>query len=320
MIATRRLGGTDLQVSTLGMGCSRLGAFWQRRSVAAGRRALEEAVDQGVTFFDTADSYARGISERLVGSALGAVREHVVICTKVGYLKTPSAVALAADSAGGGSGGAAAGRAGSLLPALRGAAGRSGATQCFTSQYVERAAERSLRRLGTDHLDVLLLHSPPYDVIVGAAFSDAVGRLRQAGKVRHFGISCDTTRDAMAALASPGLDCLELAYNPLVARAAAEPLAEAERRGVGVIARSVFGDGALLGPAAARSASTSQVARACLQHALAGPGVAVALAGMSRSEHVRRNVALLEAGPLPDDEQQRVVREIERDGGGTTTC
>ena len=63
----RPLGATGLTVSALGMGCAKLGAFWQGRSPGEGRRALDAALHAGVTLFDTADCYARGISERLVG-------------------------------------------------------------------------------------------------------------------------------------------------------------------------------------------------------------------------------------------------------------
>jgi aryl-alcohol dehydrogenase-like predicted oxidoreductase len=255
MIPARRFGGTGLDVSALGMGCARLGAFWQRRSPTAGLRALREAADAGITFFDTADSYARGISERLVGRALAG--RQVVVCTKVGYLKTPAAKAAARPHGGG--------------------------TQCFAPEYVRLAAERSLRRLGTDTLDVLLLHSPPRAVIERAAFLDAAGRLREQGKVRAFGVSCDAPADALAALALPEVEVLEIAYNERVAVEAKPVLEDASRRGVAVIARSVFGDRTLL------AGSSSE---ACLRFALGAPGIAVALAGMSRPEHVRANVAL----------------------------
>ena len=68
----RPLGGTGLMVSALGMGCAKLGAFWQGRSPAEGRRAIDAARHAGINLFDTADCYARGISERLLGRALRA--------------------------------------------------------------------------------------------------------------------------------------------------------------------------------------------------------------------------------------------------------
>ena len=95
----RPLGATGLEVSALGMGCAKLGAFWQGRSPAEGRRAIDAARRAGINLFDTADCYARGISERLLGRALLAEPGDVVVCTKVGLLKTPLAV-LSARRAG----------------------------------------------------------------------------------------------------------------------------------------------------------------------------------------------------------------------------
>lgn len=255
MISTRPLGRTGMEVSALGMGCARLGAFWQGRSPTSGLRALYEALDAGITFFDTADSYARGISERLVGRAVRG--RDVSVCSKVGYLKTPVAKAAARPYGGG--------------------------AQCFAPGYVRLAAERSLRRLGTETLDVLLLHSPPATVITEGAFLDAAARLREQGKVRAFGISCDTPDDALAALGLPQVEVVELAYNLGVAEPARPVLTEAACRGTAVIARSVFGDGALLAGSSPED---------CLRFALEAPAVSVALAGMSRPEHVRANAAL----------------------------
>lgn len=307
MIPARPLGRTGLQVSALGMGCATLGAFWQGRSVPLGRRALEEAVDHGITFFDTADSYARGISERLVGKVARSSSQQMVVCTKVGYLKTPVA-AGSAQRSGCGPGRSVAG----WRRTLEGMARESAAVQCFTSPYVEQAAERSLRRLGTDHLDILLLHSPPRAVIERGLFLDALARLRQMGKVRLFGISCDTPQAAMAALAVTGVECLELPYNPQAGQAYEPVLSEAARRGVGVVVRSVFAAGALLDPA-----NGGQQAQACLQFAMGAPGVTVALAGMSRPEHVRSNAALV-ATPLPAEEMDRLLGALRegREAGG----
>src|SRR4051794_31583448 len=76
------LGNTDLRVSALGMGCAKLGAVWQGRSLREGVEALHTAYDRGITLFDTADCYARGLSERLVGRAFRRGAPDVVISTK----------------------------------------------------------------------------------------------------------------------------------------------------------------------------------------------------------------------------------------------
>jgi len=304
MRADRQIGSTDLAVAPLGMGCARLGAFWQGRSIRSGQRALEEAVDGGVTFFDTADSYTRGISERLVGRALGANRDRVVICTKVGYVKTPAAARAAQRSL-----------------AVDGPTGGSAEGRCFSPTYVRLAAERSLRRLRTDRIDMLLLHSPDARTIASGDFWDGVARLRQSGAVRYFGISCDTPEDSRAALETGAIDCLEVAYNVRVREATDPVLAEAARRGVGVVARSVFGDGALLAPPSGGAGGTATAtdpgrAQACLQVALAAPAVAVVLAGMTRPMHVRANVAAVSRPPLTAEEVRVLLGLAEREGPG----
>ncbi len=133
----RRQLAPDMTVSAIAMGCGRLGAFWQGRSPAAGLDAVAAAREAGIDLFDTADCYARGLSERVLGRALRGQRDAVVICTKVGLLKTPAA-----------------------RVAARRAGGCARAARCFEASYVAWAAERSLRRLRTGHIDVLLLHSP----------------------------------------------------------------------------------------------------------------------------------------------------------------
>lgn len=302
----RPLGDSGLSVSPLGMGCSRLGAFWQRRSPAMGLRTLASARDAGVTLFDTADVYARGISERLIGRAFRRCRDEVVICTKVGSIKTPLALrhARAAERAAGASrvrertsweGG------GGPVGTLRGLLPGPGSPGCFLPVYVAGAAERSLRRLGTDHIDVLLLHGPPLAAIEEGAFVPALERLVRQGAVRSFGLSCGTLEEARAALALPGLSSLQLPYNLLARSPVEQLLPEAATAGVGVVAARPFADGSLFARAreALPGVRSDLVSAAALRFA-AGAGVASVLVGMSRPENVERNVRAASAPLGPE--------------------
>src|SRR5215218_2691159 len=156
------------------MGCAKLGAFWQGRTPGEGRRALDAALHAGVNLFDTADCYARGISERLVGRALRGSGE-AVVCTKVGLLKTPAALVLAR-------------RAGARGDALRlaGLSRGGAAAGCYEPGYVTAALERSLRRLGRERVELLLLHAPPLQVIRAQRFLPALDELVRAGRVGAF--------------------------------------------------------------------------------------------------------------------------------------
>lgn len=297
----RRLGDTELSVSSLAMGCAKLGAFWQGRSVPAGRRALEAARSSGITFFDTADCYARGISERLVGQALGPHRDDVVIATKVGLLKTPLAIASARRS--------------SPAPRplgraeLRGLVPRRDAARCFAPRYVEKAVERSLRRLRTDRVDLLLLHDPPAEELRAQRFLPALDRLRQAGKVRYYGVACGSAEQGRAALEVPGVSCLALPHNLQTTAATAAVLPEAERRGVAVVATAPLGDGTLL-QASGGEHPPETVAAACIQFALASPGIAAVIVGMSTPDHVAANVRAATGPPLPEPVVESVRRRV----------
>jgi aryl-alcohol dehydrogenase-like predicted oxidoreductase len=266
----RPLGATGLTVSALGMGCAKLGAFWQGRSPADGRRALDAALDAGVTLFDTADCYARGISERLVGRALRGAPD-ALVCTKVGLLKTPAALLLAR-------------RSGGEDLRLSGLARGGAAAGCWEPSYVVAAVERSLRRLGRERVDVLLLHAPPAETIRAQRFAPALAGLVERGKVRAVGLSCATAETADAALEVPGLTCLQIPFSAARRDLLEHVLAPATGRGIGIMGAGPFGDAQLLAPGGD--------ARELLRTALAEPGLASVVAGMARPEHVRTNVAV----------------------------
>ncbi len=297
----RSLGETGLRVSSLGMGCAKLGAFWQGRSPRAAREALDAARGAGINFFDTADCYARGLSERIIGRVFRHQREDVVICTKVGMLKTPLALASARRLEEGRSLG---------MAELKGMGRDAPAAQCFSPRYVEMAVERSLRRLKSDRIDLLLLHGPSVEVLRTGAFLPAVQTLRQSGRIRHFGVSCRTEQEARAALELTDVACLQLPHN--IGRADVVPAVQAEalRRGVGLVAMAPFGDGHLLATAQDGGPPTTARLEACLQFALSSPGIASVMVGMSTPEHVAANVRAAVAPPLPPDELDSIRRVI----------
>jgi len=164
---TRHIG--ELTVSVAGLGCNNFGG---RIDEAQTKAVVDAALDAGVTFFDTADLYGGGgASEELLGGALGARRDEAVIATKFGMLTPP-------DGLTGGS------------PA-----------------WVGRAADDSLRRLGTDRIDLYLLHQPDPETPIGDTL-EAMHALVTAGKVRELGSSNFTAEqidEAAAAASERGL-------------------------------------------------------------------------------------------------------------------
>ena len=147
----RRLGGSGLKVSAVGLGCNNFGMRCDAAQTAA---VVHKALDLGITFFDTADIYGnRGGSERLLGQALGEKRKQIVLATKFG-----------------------------------GPMGESLLERGASKRYVHRALEASLTRLGTDYIDLYQLHFPDPETPMEETLEALDEAVRQ-GKVRYIGCS-----------------------------------------------------------------------------------------------------------------------------------
>ena len=146
----RQLGKSDLQVSAVGLGCNNFG-YVANMDVAASRQVIDKAIDVGISFFDTSDSY--GASEEILGKVLGERRKNIVLATKVG--SKPNALGE-----------------------------KSGASR----GYILAEVEESLRRLRTDYIDLYQIHYPDPKTTIEEtlrAFDDLV----KHGKVRYIGCS-----------------------------------------------------------------------------------------------------------------------------------
>ncbi|MEA5453389.1 aldo/keto reductase [Sinomonas sp. JGH33] len=283
LLTPSRLGG--FEATPLGIGTARLGAFWQRRLPGDGLRALETALDLGITLIDTADVYARGIAERLVGRAVRG-RDDVVVVTKVGLLKTPAGLAAAA-------------RFGDRAPTGSGLSMNSTAGTCFASRYVEEAAQRCLRRQGRSVLDVLLLHEPTADDLRGARFGEAMERMADGGTIRCWGASVRTLDAAVAALDLPGLAWLEIPANLAAPEIAAAVAQHPRSQEVVVVALGVLGDGSLVREASRCGLHGADGVAALTEAAAALPGIDGVLLGMSSRQHAVDNLGAIHRG-LPE--------------------
>lgn len=191
---TRKIGSLD--VSVVGLGCNNFGI---RLDAAATERVVHAALDAGVTFFDTSDSYGGTRSEEFLGRALGARRNGVVVATKVGW---------------------------EIDEQRRGA----------HPDYVRREVDESLRRLGTDHIDLYQLHKPDPTVPIADTLG-AFDELVKAGKVREIGcsnFSVEQLREAEGAVA-PGAArfvSVQNRYSLLFREPEQGVLAECDRQGL----------------------------------------------------------------------------------------
>lgn len=322
------LGATGLVVSEVGFGCARIGGILAGRGASeAAADALRAALDAGITLYDTADMYAQGESEALVGRAFAGRRDQVVLATKGGYLLPTRRKFLSRIKP----------LVRPVLNALgirrgKGIAGVAGAlAQDFSPDYLRRALDESLRRLGTDHVDLYQLHGPPVGFLESAACDDALAALldlKRAGKIRAVGVGTESVEQARAALRHDGIDCLQLGFGLLDLEPLDGVLDDAAARGIGVIARGCYGGGLLkesLGEAELRAetpkaehilalrslcrARGRSVLEAALQFSLATPGVATTLLGMRTREHVAENLRLHAAAALDGDAYRELLAE-----------
>ena len=210
---TRTLGD-GLQVSALGLGCMGMSQSYgpspERPEML---RFLREAVERGVTFFDTAEVYGPFVNEELVGEGLAPVRDEVVIATKFGF-------DIDADGT------------------VHGLSSRP--------EHIRQAADASLRRLGTDRIDLYYQHRVDPDVPMEDV-AGAVKELIEAGKVHHFGLSEAGTQNIRRAHAVQSVTALQSEYSLWWREPEDEILATLEELGIGLVPFSPLGKGFLPG-------------------------------------------------------------------------
>jgi aryl-alcohol dehydrogenase-like predicted oxidoreductase len=208
----RELGRTGWTVSTVSFGTWAIGSAWGPVKADDSIGALRRAADLGVNFFDTADVYGDGHSERLLAQLK---RERpgvpIVIATKAGRRLNPHVT--------------------------------GGYTRANLTSFVER----SLVNLETDTLDLLQLHCPPTDVYYMPEVFGILDDLVTAGKVRYYGVSVEKVEQALKAIEYPGVQSVQLIYNVFRQRPADLFFKEARRRRVGVLARLPLSSGMLTG-------------------------------------------------------------------------
>jgi len=265
------VSGEQRLISRLALGCSRVGSFGNPATPAQSRTLIRAALDLGVNVFDTADIYGQGDSEREIGRALKGRRDEAFVVTKFGKtfsakmrLVRPFKPLIKPLLALRGSGG------GGAVTAQRDAVMR----EDFSAAHLRAAFEASLRRLGMDHVDAILLHGPQVDIYADPEVVDLLSTLRREGKARHFGASCDHWDEIHAALALPQLTMLQLPHD-LIERASRDEVGRViARRGVAVMAREVIRLQPTLSPVMAFAAAAART------------DVAMVVAGTGRLDHL----------------------------------
>ena len=207
----RILGSTGRPVSVIGLGTWQLGADWGNISEADAMEVLRAAVESGVTFFDTADVYGDGRSERIIGRFLsGNAGQGVVVATKMGRRVDQK-------------------------------------EENYTLENFRAWTDRSRVNLGTDRLDLVQLHCPPTSVFSSDAVFDALDTLVAEERIAAYGVSVETTGQALTAIARPGVASVQIILNAFRRKPLDQVLPAAAAAGTGIIARVPLASGLLSG-------------------------------------------------------------------------
>ena len=209
---TRILGRTGRTVSAVGLGTWQLGADWGSVDDASARAVLDASYAAGVTMYDTADVYGDGRSEQRIAAWLddAGLRGEVFVATKMGRRMEQT-------------------------------------VENYSPTHFREWTDRSRRNLGVDTLDLVQLHCPPDGVYASDAVFDSLDALVADGTIANYGVSVETTAQALSAIARPGVATVQIILNAFRLKPLDEVLPAAQAAGVGIIARVPLASGLLSG-------------------------------------------------------------------------
>ncbi|GAC1668495.1 MAG: aldo/keto reductase [Candidatus Acidiferrum sp.] len=211
----RQLGRTPWKVSEVSFGAWAIGGSWGKVSDEDAMGALRAAVDSGVNFFDTADVYGNGRSERLIAALKAELKEKggrgIVVATKAGRRLPKQTV------------------------------------EGYTRENLSNWVNDSLRNLQTDSLDLLQLHGPPTALYQRPEVFSYLDDLVKAGKIRYYGVSVEKIEEAVKALDYPNVQSVQIIFNVFRQRPAEEFFPLAKQKQVGILARVPLASGLLTG-------------------------------------------------------------------------
>jgi aryl-alcohol dehydrogenase-like predicted oxidoreductase len=290
----RQLGKSDLFLTELGLGCMSIGTEGK-----AARAIIEAALEEGINYFDTADLYDVGENELLVGNALKNVREQVIIATKVGNRWNKE---------------------------------RNGWSWDPSKVYIKEEVKNSLKRLGTDYIDLYQLHGGTMEDPIDETI-EAFEELKEEGYIRYYGISSIRPNVIREYVKKSNIVSVMMQYSILDRRPEETVFSLLEENGIGVVTRGPLAKGILsdklmekasdkgyldyslgelneilplLKEKVASSRSFTEIA---LQYNLANPAVTSVIAGASSPEQIKRNANAVRSQVLTEEELM-MLREL----------
>lgn len=286
----RRLGTSDLMVTELGLGCMSIGT-----DETKAKEIIEAALDEGVNYFDTADLYDFGENERIVGKALKHVRDKVIIATKAGNRWNEN---------------------------------KDGWSWDPSKEYIKEAVKASLKRLGTDYIDLYQLHGGTIDDPIDETIV-AFEELKAEGYIRYYGISSIRPNVIREYVNKSSIISIMMQYS-ILDRRPEEVLPFLHQHEISVVTRGPLAKGLLsekllekasnkgyleysledlrhtlpaLKEKVAQSRSMTEIS---LQFNLANPVIASVIAGASSVEQIRSNAKAVKSAPLSKEEVQMI--------------
>ena len=208
----RTFGRTGWKVSAIGFGAWGIGGdAWGPTDDKTSLSTLNQAIDLGVNFFDTADVYGDGHSEQLIAQVRKSRSEHIIVATKAGRRLNPH--------------------------------NASG----YNRQNLTAFVERSLQNLQIETLDLLQLHCPPTEVYDMPEVFGILDNLVQQGKIRFYGVSVERVDEALKAITYPNVQSVQIIFNMFRLKPSEQFFAAARERQVGILARVPLASGMLTG-------------------------------------------------------------------------
>jgi aryl-alcohol dehydrogenase-like predicted oxidoreductase len=314
----RTLG--PFKCSVIGLGTGTLASLARGLTDKERGRLLDAADASAINLIDTADSYAQGECERYLGHALQGRRDRFILCTKAGFtfasvggiarLVRPLAKKAVSYL-----------RAGRQLVTQARAVAMRASVRSQDFSNLGACAEASLQRLRTDHLDVFFLHNPPVEVLRDPNTASAAQRLIREGKTRLFGVSSDEAAVLEVAIGMPEVSVVQMPVHPCLDAPARQVLRKCADQGRAVIANQVLSTTMLAPPSDANQYVQSRavlqavaaqhrcsVQRLLLGFAASQAGVACVLTGTTRPDHLRSNVADINAPVVMRDADVAAIR------------
>ncbi|MGC9522324.1 MAG: aldo/keto reductase [Anaerolineae bacterium] len=207
----RKLGRTGWKVSAVSFGGWAIGGSWGQVTEEEAMGALHTAVDMGVNFFDTADVYGDGRSERLLARLRKERSEEIIIATKAGRRSNPHTA------------------------------------ESYNRENLTAYVERSLRNLDTEALDIVQLHCPPTEVYYMPEVFGVLDDLVAQGKVRHYGVSVEKVEEGLKAIEYPNVKTVQIIFNMFRQRPAGLFFEQAKKKQIGILTRVPLASGLLTG-------------------------------------------------------------------------